>query len=133
MTQTKSIFFIVFIIGAILLATIILSNYEKMTYCKEIIMFNQNNEDLIGYDVQLFIDTKTPISEGKMKPDCSDIRFTDTYSLYPSEWNKNYEYVVIEGSCNTNNTEIYIHNVTIMANSTKIIYMCYGLKSVIIG
>jgi Domain of unknown function (DUF2341). len=52
----------------------------------------------------LTVDTALLIAQGKMKPDCSDIRFT---YLYPNNTEVEIPYW-IESGCNTANTIIWI-------------------------
>jgi len=74
---------------------------------------------LTDFQVELFIDTASLIKQGKMKPDCSDIRFTDSDGVtLLNYW--------IADDKNTNKTLIYVKVPLIPADSTKIIYMYYG-------
>lgn len=71
-----------------------------------------------NYQILLIIDTQTPISQGKMNLDGSDIRFYDQNCNQLSYW--------IEGGINTPNTRIWVRIPSISANSTTYILMIYG-------
>ncbi|MCD6418074.1 DUF2341 domain-containing protein [bacterium] len=78
-----------------------------------------NSNDLSDYQVLIVFDSQTLISEGKMRQDCGDIRFTDSDGVTKlSYW--------IEGGCNTNKTKVWVKVPLIPANSMKTIYMYYG-------
>ena len=79
---------------------------------------NSGNK-LTDYQVLIYVDTQSLISAGKMRPDCGDIRFTDSdgVTLLPY-W--------IEEGCNTANTKIWVKVPEIPSAGTKTIYMYYG-------
>ena len=82
----------------------------------------QNSNDLTDYQVLVTLDTTTLISQGKMRSDCGDIRFTDT------DGNTLLNYW-LESGCNTNNTRLWVKVPSIPASSTKTIYVYYGNSS----
>ncbi|MBU5678907.1 MAG: DUF2341 domain-containing protein [Candidatus Aenigmarchaeota archaeon] len=78
---------------------------------------------LTDYQVLVTLDTASLISQGKMRSDCGDIRFTDSDGATKlSYW--------IESGCNSANTRIWIKIPSIPRTSTKLIYMYYGNSSV---
>jgi len=83
----------------------------------------RESSDLTDYQVMVTVDTASLIKQGKMKSDCSDIRFTDSdgTTLLP--------YWIEDGTANTGNTRIWVKVPYIKARSTKIIYMYYGNPS----
>ncbi len=80
---------------------------------------------LTDYQVQLVIDTASLISQGKLRSDCGDLRFTYLYSngteVEIPYW--------IESGCNTANTIIWIKVPEIPASGTATVYMYYGNPS----
>lgn len=89
-------------------------------YRKLVTITENQNKDIINYSVNMTIDTETLISESKMQPGCSDIRFADTTS------NK-LDYYVDRG-CNSNATVVWV-KANLTAGSEKEIYMYYGNPS----
>lgn len=87
-------------------------------YRKSIEIINTENKRLKEYTYPLTLDTKDYIEKGKMKEDCSDIRFLDTDERFT------LEYIIKEG-CNTENTVIDI-NIPDIPLEGKIIYLFYG-------
>jgi|GEM_PF-1416226 len=88
-------------------------------YVRDIELNNTGNPARNNYQVLLVINTQTPISQGKMRANGGDIRFTTTKcGQFLDYW--------IEGGINTTATEIWVVVPTIPANGTEIIYMYYG-------
>ena len=89
-------------------------------YSKPIIINNTANSNVLtDYQVKLITDTASLIADGKMKSDCSDIRFSDSdKTTQLNYW--------IESGCNTASTNIWVKVPLIPASSTKTIYMYYG-------
>ena len=82
----------------------------------------QNPNTLTDYQVLVVLDTQSLISQGKMRSDCGDIRFTDSDGqILLSYW--------IEPGCNSPNTRIWVKVPNIPASSTKTIYIYYGNPS----
>jgi hypothetical protein len=101
-------------------ATISLNgNYNR----KPVLIDNTLNPNtLTDYQVLVNLDTASLISQGKMRSDCGDIRFTDSDgSTLLNYW--------IESGCNTANTRIWVKVPSIPASSTKTIYVYYGNSS----
>jgi len=80
------------------------------------------SNDLNDYQILITIDTASLISQGKLKNDCSDIRFLDS----DDKTLLNYW---IESDCNRANTKIWVKVPNIPASSTKTIYVYYGNPS----
>ncbi|MFZ8800840.1 MAG: DUF2341 domain-containing protein, partial [Candidatus Nanopusillus sp.] len=90
-------------------------------YYRQITINNtQNPNNLIDYQILVTLDTRTLISQGKMRSDCGDIRFTD------SDRTTLLNYWVESGTCNTSNTHIWVKVPLIPGNSNKTIYLWYG-------
>ncbi|MCW1309028.1 MAG: DUF2341 domain-containing protein, partial [Candidatus Nanoarchaeia archaeon] len=87
----------------------------------------QNSNSLSNYPVRIVVDTYTLISQGKMRSDCGDIRF----STYSEDWNvaTGLPYW-IESGCNTASTVIWVNVSSIPASSTTTIYMFFGNSSI---
>ncbi|MEM5766348.1 MAG: DUF2341 domain-containing protein [Candidatus Aenigmatarchaeota archaeon] len=82
----------------------------------------QNSNSLTNYQVLVTLDTASLILEGKMRSDCSDVRFTDSDGVtLLNYW--------IESGCNSANTKIWVKVPSIPASSTKTIYLYYGNPS----
>jgi len=80
-----------------------------------------NSNNLTDYQILVTLNTQSLISQGKMRNDCGDIRFTDSDRItILNYW--------LESGCNTQNTRIWV-KVNISANSSKIIYLYYGNPS----
>jgi len=90
-------------------------------YYRQITINNtQNPNNLIDYQILVTLDTQSLISQGKMKSDCGDIRFTD------SDRTTLLNYWVESGTCNSQNTFIWVKVPLIPGNSNKTIYLWYG-------
>lgn len=88
--------------------------YRKRLDIKDI-----TQEQIETESINTIINTEELISEGKMKQDCSDMRFLLDDMKTPAEFQ------IIDG-CNTENTEVEIKVPGLDAN-TYIIYLLYGL------
>ncbi|RLJ07986.1 MAG: hypothetical protein DRP13_02995, partial [Candidatus Aenigmatarchaeota archaeon] len=82
-------------------------------------------ENLSEYTTNLTIDTQSLISQGKLNPDCSDLRFTFFNDTTP-ETEAGYW---IESGCNTTQTEVWVKVSWIPANGNATLYMYYGNPS----
>jgi len=92
-------------------------------YRKPITISNTNNPNgLADFQVLVVVDTASLVSAGKMKSDCSDIRFTDENGTLLPYW-------IEDGTANTENTRIWVKVPSIPAGSTKTIFMYYGNPS----
>ncbi|MEM5806538.1 MAG: DUF2341 domain-containing protein [Candidatus Aenigmatarchaeota archaeon] len=91
---------------------------EPWNFRTPIYILERSVQNLIDYQVLIILDTQTLISQGKMRSDCGDIRFTDSDGVtLLNYW--------IESGCNTNNTRIWVR-VNLTAFSNKTIYLYYG-------
>jgi len=91
-------------------------------YRKPISLNNtQNPNQLTEFQVPITFDSASLISEGKMRTDCGDLRFTDVNGSLLSYW--------IQSGINTENTKVWIKVPLISANSLTTIYMYYGNPS----
>jgi len=98
-------------------ATPILPGYS---YLRDVIIDNSlNSNSLTDYQISITLDTQSLISQGKMKSDCSDIRFTDFDGTLLNYW-------IEPNTCNTNNTKIWVKVPFIPGGSTETIYLWYG-------
>ena len=70
-----------------------------------------------NYQVEVILDTATLITKFKMKPDCADIRVTDTASLAYNFW--------VESGCNTVNTKVIV-NIPAVNTGTTTFWLDYG-------
>ncbi|MFH7903354.1 MAG: DUF2341 domain-containing protein [Candidatus Aenigmatarchaeota archaeon] len=96
-----------------------LSNWK---YRIPITIKENSGKDLTNYQILVALNTQSLISQGKMKSDCSDIRFVDSDGItLLNYW--------IESGCNTQNTRIWVKVPNIPANSYKTIYVYYGNPS----
>ena len=95
------------------------------TYRREINITERSGNDLINFPVLIILDTLSLISQGKMRADCGDLRFTNTSEANPSLWKKLYPYW-IESGCNTSETKIWVNIDELPSLSTKQIYLHYG-------
>jgi hypothetical protein len=89
-------------------------------YRKSITVSNPG-ADLSNYTMPITLDTATLVSAGKLKSDCSDLRFGDseTGAIY------GYPYWIEPGTCNSASTRVWVKVTTIPAVS-KTIYVFYG-------
>jgi len=74
--------------------------------------------NITDYQVLVTLNTQTLISQGKMRSDCGDIRFTNSSDYLLNYW--------IESGCNTTSTKIWVKVPNIPANSNTTIYVYYG-------
>jgi hypothetical protein len=77
-----------------------------------------NSNTLTDYQVLITLDTRTLISQGKMRSDCGDIRFANSTDYLLNYW--------IESGCNTTSTKIWVKVPNIPASSSTTIYVYYG-------
>jgi len=93
---------------------------SSWSYRRNITIDNrENGNTLSNYQVLVHLNTKSLISERKMRRDCGDIRFTDSDGkTLLSYW--------IENGCNSTDTQIWVKIPSIPAWSTKTVYVYYG-------
>ncbi|MBC7472248.1 MAG: DUF2341 domain-containing protein, partial [candidate division SR1 bacterium] len=87
-------------------------------YNRKIVLNNGTQTSVIDYQTSLNIDTSQLISQGKMRSDCGDIRFSD------SQNDNNIPYW-IETGCNTSSTKIWIKVPSLNTGNNEI-YFSYG-------
>ncbi|MCX8174478.1 MAG: DUF2341 domain-containing protein, partial [Thermoplasmata archaeon] len=98
------------------------SIYPGWSYYSPVWIDNRNNpETLWNYTLNLTLDTASLIAQGKMRPDCGDLRFTDTNGSPIAHW--------IERGINTTTTLIWVKVPQIPGSSITTIYMLYGNSS----
>jgi hypothetical protein len=98
-------------------------NLDSLQIINSTLNYNATlSNDLNDYQILITIDTASLISQGKLKNDCSDIRFLDS----DDKTLLNYW---IESDCNTTNTKIWVKVPFIPSLTTKTIYVYYGNPS----
>ncbi|MCW1303563.1 MAG: DUF2341 domain-containing protein [Candidatus Parvarchaeota archaeon] len=98
----------------------------EFRYRRPIYIYNPNSQALQDYQIELILDTRNLIFDGKLASDCGDLRFTNSTSFNSWEWPFNYSYWFSEDSCNSENTAIWIKVDYLPPSSTKEIYVYYG-------
>jgi len=89
------------------------------SYKRQITVTNSNSIGLYNYQAWVVVDTSTPISGGKMRPDCGDVVFTDA--------NNNVLNAYVEpGTCNTASTRFFVSVPYIAPQSSVTLNMYYG-------
>ncbi|MBU5537544.1 MAG: DUF2341 domain-containing protein [Candidatus Aenigmarchaeota archaeon] len=94
--------------------TVIISN---MNYRRDVRITERSNKDLFEYPVAINLNTQSLISQGKMKPNCADIRVIDEQGNFLNYWTEN---------CNSPNTKVWVKIPTLEKNSRKSITLFYG-------
>jgi hypothetical protein len=94
--------------------------YRGWNYRTPLTIIN-NNSSQLNFEIADTINTQALISSGKMKPDGSDLRFSDSLCNNITYW--------IETGINTAATVIWFKVPNLSANSSRTIYMYYGNPS----
>lgn len=109
---------------------------DSMAYQGTITINNSSNSaTLSNYQVKVRIDTATLISAGRMKSDCSDIRFTDSDGTTKlSYWQESSSADSLNSgtattSCNQSGTIFWVKVPSISGSSSKTIYTYFGNNS----
>jgi hypothetical protein len=119
-------FFVGLLIIAIPLLVLINRNLSKAqaawlsggwTYRKAIEITNGSGGELTDFQTKVSVDTATLIEEGKMKADCSDIRFTLANNSMINYW--------LDKDCNTSSTTFWVKVPSIPLSGTSL-FMYYG-------
>ncbi len=76
--------------------------------------------NLTNYQVNISVDTKSLISQGKMNGSCNDIRFVNSSNDELSFW--------LESGCNTTDTKVWVKLPLLQGSAKQTIYMYYGYK-----
>ena len=97
--------------------------FSDFNYRIPITIKENSGKNLNDYQVLIIINTQNLIAAGKMKSDCSDIRFTYYNSTSNTEIKIPYW---MEDGCNSANTKIWVKVPYIPANGNARIYMYYG-------
>ncbi|MCL4302970.1 MAG: DUF2341 domain-containing protein, partial [Anaerolineae bacterium] len=93
---------------------------QGTSYTVPIVIDNSGNTSVLTeYQVSLTLDTATPISQGRLRPDCGDVRFYDSAQAIPLPY-------WLESGCDTSATQIWVKVPAIPAASTETIYLTYG-------
>ncbi len=100
----------------ILVFMLLITAAFSFEYYKPVMIKETSGQYLQDYQLMLSIDTASLIKEGKMKADCSDLRFYDKEKELPY-W--------IEKGCNTTNTTAWV-KINISAEQEKEIRMLYA-------
>jgi len=95
---------------------------EGWLYYRDITISNSLDQELTDYQVKIVLDTYSLILGGKMRSDCGDIRFTDSGGNLLPYW-------VEPGTCNSQNTVIWVKVPYIPANGQTTIKLVYGNPS----
>ncbi len=92
---------------------------EGWTHYVPVDITERSGSNLTDYIVNITMDTKSLVTAGKMKSDCSDIRVVGSDGV-------NYlPYWIEKGTCNTTQTIVWT-KVDLIASQTKRIYVDYG-------
>ncbi len=92
------------------------------SYRDEVIIDNTEGGPLTDFQVKVVVDTNALISEGKLKSDCSDVRFTDSDGVTELPY-------WLERGCGTTQTVFWVKVPDIPGGGEKTIYMYYGNPS----
>ena len=79
----------------------------------------RSGASLVDYQVLVKFDSAAPIKLGRMKPDCSDLRFANS----DERTGMNYW---LESGCGTGETRVWVRFPFLAKNSVKNFYMYYG-------
>jgi len=92
--------------------------YNPSWLYRKAVNISNSGSSLTDYQILVAADTASLISAGRMKADCSDIRFVDSDDATAlSYW--------IESGCNSASTKIWV-KVPSISSGSKTIYMYYG-------
>ncbi|HLE48845.1 MAG TPA: DUF2341 domain-containing protein [Patescibacteria group bacterium] len=73
---------------------------ETWAYRKKISIANSSGGTLTDFQVNVSLNTSTPISAGKMQSDCDDLRITDSAGTVLTYW--------LESGCNSTATSVWV-------------------------
>jgi TolB-like protein len=91
-------------------------------YRENLRVAEKSGASLADYQLLVRLDSAAPIRLGRMKPDCSDLRFANSNeSAKLNYW--------IEAGCNTAETRVWVRLPFLAKNSVKNVYMYYGNPS----
>ncbi len=86
-------------------------------YRREVTVKNNTSSDLNDYTVMVDLDTNTLIQQGKLQPDCNDIRFVLSDGTDLNYWVEN---------CGDTNTHVWVKIPEIPASGEVNVYLYYG-------
>ncbi|MFZ8855913.1 MAG: DUF2341 domain-containing protein [Candidatus Nanopusillus sp.] len=108
-----SIFFLIFALHGVY-------SLSEWLYHRPIFIYNTFSNDLTDYPILILLNTQTLILQGKMRPDCGDIRITD------SDKTTLLNYWIEPHTCNRPITKIWVKIPFIPRYHNKTIYLWYG-------
>ncbi|MEM5826109.1 MAG: DUF2341 domain-containing protein [Candidatus Aenigmatarchaeota archaeon] len=108
--------------------------------CRYQINISNPGAAISNYEAVITINTSGPISRNIMRPDCGDIRITDSRSFDTALWQSNFSYWIWDNvtnyqslsywwgntRCNSPTTKITVKIPYIPANSNKTIFVYFG-------
>lgn len=92
---------------------------QAWKYRENLRVAEKSGSSLVDYQVLVKFDSSAPIKLGRMKPDCSDLRFANS----DEKTGLNYW---LEAGCGTGETRAWVRLPFLAKNSVKNIYMYYG-------
>ncbi len=95
---------------------------QAWKYRENLRVAEKSGSSLVDYQVLVRFDSSAPIKLGRMKPDCSDLRFTNS----DEKTGLNYW---LEAGCGTEETRAWVRLPFLAKNSVKNIYMYYGNRA----
>ncbi|MEM5815738.1 MAG: DUF2341 domain-containing protein, partial [Candidatus Aenigmatarchaeota archaeon] len=112
---------------------------DPMLCCRYQINISNPGAAISNYEAVITINTSGPISRNIMRPDCGDIRITDSRSFDAALWQSNFSYWIWNDTnytglssswrifgCNSTTTRITVKIPYIPANSNKTIFVYFG-------
>jgi hypothetical protein len=112
------VFFVTFLLAAVVFFQCTYAWYDPSWQYRKVVNISNSGSSLTDYQVNVAADTSSLISAGRMKADCSDIRFVDSDDVTVlSYW--------IESGCNSTATIMWV-KVPSIPTGNKTIYMYYG-------
>ncbi len=108
-----------------------ISGSDFTNYYIRPITINNPGSALSGYQVQVIMDTASLINAGKMRPDCGDIRFTDSIpstslGSYGSGSIPHMAYWLEPNTCDTISTKFWVYVGFSLNSGDNTIYANYG-------
>ncbi|MEM5813160.1 MAG: DUF2341 domain-containing protein, partial [Candidatus Aenigmatarchaeota archaeon] len=100
-------------------------HFSSLSYRIPINVTNNLGSGIGDYQLNIIVNTSNLISQGKMRSDCGDIRFTQYQPATQSEEEIPYW---LEGGCNSENTNIWVR-IPYLPTGLNIILMYYGNSS----
>ncbi len=94
-------------------------SFEKYKFKRTVTIEERSGSTLRDYPIMLTLDTESLIDNGKIKWDCSDMRFA-------LQDNTPLDFWINPKTCDTGNTEIWVKIPSLGANEEKRIIMYYG-------